>query len=105
MSTWRGSPSNGVSSWLRMSQNMRADGSSPLAHGSSSKLLGSGLASTSLSCTRLKPSMAEPSKCMPSSKAFSSSAGEMATDLSWPSTSVNQRRISRTPRSSTVRNT
>lgn len=31
--------------------------------------------------------------------------GEMATDLSWPSTSVNQRRISRTPRSSTVRST
>ena len=25
MSTWRGSPSNGVPSWLRMSQNMRAD--------------------------------------------------------------------------------
>ena len=37
--------------------------------------------------------MAEPSKCMPSSKAFSSSAGEMANDLSCPSTSVNQRRI------------
>ena len=63
------------------------------------------MASTSLSCTRLKPSMAEPSKCMPSSKAFSSSAGEMATDFSWPSTSVNQSRMRRTPRSSTVRST
>ena len=88
-----------------MSQNMRADGSSPSTHGSSSKLLGSGRASTSLSCTRLKPSMAEPSNVMPSSKAFSSSAGVMANDFSWPSTSVNQSRMSRTPRSSTVRST
>ena len=88
-----------------MSQNMRAEVSSSSAHGSSSKVFGSGLASTSLSCTRLKPSMAEPSKCMPSSKAFSSSAGEMANDFSWPRTSVNQSRMSRTPRSSTVRST
>ena len=88
-----------------MSQNMRADGPVASAHGSSSKLLGSGRASTSLSCTRLKPSMAEPSNCMPSSKAPSSSAGEMAKLLSWPSTSVNQSRMSRTPRSSTVRST
>ena len=90
---------------LVMSQNIRAEVPSESAHGSSSKLFGSGRASTSLSCTRLKPSMAEPSKCMPSSKAPSSSAGEMAKDLSWPSTSVNQSRISRTPRSSTVRST
>ena len=88
-----------------MSQNMRAEVSSSSAHGSSSKVFGSGLASTSLSCTRLKPSIAEPSKCMPSSKAFSSSAGEMANDFSWPRTSVNQSRTRRTPRSSTVRST
>ena len=42
---------------------------------------------------------------MPSSKAFSSSAGGMAKRLSWPRTSVNHRRTSRTPRSSTVRST
>ena len=52
-----------------MSQNIRADGASSMPHGSSSKLLGSGSASTSLSCTRLNPSMAEPSNCMPSAKA------------------------------------
>ena len=61
--------------------------------GSSSKLLGSGRASTSLSCTREKPSMDEPSKVMPSSRAFSSSAGVMAKDFSWPRTSVNQSRM------------
>ena len=88
-----------------MSQKMRPEGSSGSAHGSSSKVAASGTASTSLSCTREKPSMAEPSNCSPSSKASASSAGEMATDLSWPSTSVNQSRMSRTPRSSTVRST
>ena len=66
-------------------------------------MLGSGTASTSLSCTRLKPSIDEPSKDMPSSSAFSSSTGLMAKLFSWPSTSVNQRRTRRTPRSSTVR--
>ena len=40
-----------------MSQNIRAAGASGSAQGSSSKLLGSGMASTSLSCTRLKPSI------------------------------------------------
>ena len=59
----------------------------------------------SLSWTRLKPSMADPSKVMPSSKAFSSSPGTMAIDLSWPSTSVNHRRMKRMPRSSTDRST
>ena len=82
MSTWRESPANGVPSRLSMSQNIRAEVSSRSVHGSSSKVLGSGRASTSLSCTRLKPSMAEPSNCMPSSKAFSSSAGLMANDFS-----------------------
>ena len=87
-----------------MSQNIRATGWSS-RHGSSSKLLASGRASMSLSCTRLKPSTAEPSKVIPSANAFSSSAGVMANDLSWPSTSVNHRRMKRTPRSSTVRRT
>ena len=88
-----------------MSQNIRAAVSSRSDHGSTSKVEGSGRASTSLSWMRLKPSIAEPSNCMPSSKAFSSSAGEMATDFSWPSTSVNHSRTSRMPRSSTVRRT
>ena len=49
--------------------------------------------------------MEEPSKVMPSSRAFSSSAGLMAKLFSWPRTSVNQSRMSRTPRSSTERST
>jgi hypothetical protein len=49
--------------------------------------------------------MEEPSKVIPSSSAVSSSAGVMAKLLSDPSTSLNQRRTKRTPRSSTVRNT
>ena len=47
--------------------------------------------------------MALPSKPMPSEKAPSSSAGAMATDFSWPSTSVNQSRTKRMSRSSMVR--
>ena len=49
--------------------------------------------------------MEDPSKCMPSAKAVSSSAGVMAKDFSCPVTSVNQSRIRRTARSSTVRST
>ena len=88
-----------------MSQNMMPEGSFSSAQGSNSKVPGSGTASTSLSWTRLKPSIEEPSNCRPSSKTVSSSAGEMATDLWRPRTSVNQSRIRRTPRSSTVRRT
>jgi hypothetical protein len=88
-----------------MSQKMRAVSSSPSVPGMSWNELGSGKASTSLSWTRLNPSIAEPSNCTPSSKAESSSTGEMATDLICPRTSVNQRRTSRTRRSSTVRST
>ncbi len=68
-------------------------------------MVGSGRASMSDSWTREKPSMEDPSKSMPSSKAFSSSAGVMANDFRNPSTSVNQRRMKRMPRSSTVRST
>ena len=88
-----------------MSQNMRAVGSVASAQGSSSNVAGSGRASTSASLTRLNPSIADPSNSTPSLKASSSSAGEMATDLSCPSTSVNQSRTRRTPRSSDVRST
>ena len=89
-----------------MSQKIRAvSSSSSPTPGMSWNELASGNASTSLSWTRLKPSMAEPSNWMPSSNAASSSTGEMATDLSWPSTSVNHRRTRRTRRSSMVRST
>ena len=88
-----------------MSQKMRAVTSSPSRAGISWNEFGSGKARTSLSCTRLKPSIADPSNCTPSSNAASSSTGEIATDLSWPSTSVNQSRTRRARRSSTVRST
>ena len=88
-----------------MSQKIRASGGWASAHGSISKLLASGRASTSLSWTREKPSIDEPSKVMPSSRAFSSSTGLMAKLFSWPSTSVNHSRTRRTPRSSTERRT
>ncbi len=57
------------------------------------------------STTRARPSMVDPSNPIPSVKAASSSAGATATDLSEPSTSVNQSRTNRTSRSSTVRRT
>ena len=85
-----------------MSQNTRASVAFGSPHGSTSNVFGSGIASTSLSWMRLKPSIDEPSNVMPSSSAFSSSAGLMAKLFRLPSTSVNHRRISRTPRSSTV---
>ena len=47
----------------------------------------------------------EPSKPMPSSKAFSNSAGAIATDLRVPRMSVNQSLIKRISRSSIVRST
>ena len=55
-------------------------------------------------CAR-SPSIDEPSNVIPSSSAFSSSAGLMAKLLRLPRMSVNQRRIRRTPRSSTLRRT
>ena len=88
-----------------MSQNTRASTAFGSPQGSTSNVLGSGMASTSASWMRLKPSIAEPSKVIPSSSAFSSSAGLIAKLFRLPSTSVNHSRISRTPRSSTVRST
>ena len=66
-----------------MSQNIRAEWWWPalVAQGSTWKVDGSGLATVSDSETRAKPSIEDPSKPMPSSKAPSSSAGAMATDL------------------------
>ena len=103
--TWRGQPSNGVPSRLKMSQNTRATGASSGCQGRIWNVLASGRARTSLSWTREKPSMAEPSKVMPSSRAFSSSAGVMAKVLAVPRTSVNHSCTNRTARSSTVLST
>jgi hypothetical protein len=89
-----------------MSQNMAAVAGPPSSPPRSTpKLDGSGRANTSLSYTRENPSIADPSNWRPSSKTISSSTGEMATDFMWPSTSQNHSRISRMPRSSTVRRT
>ena len=59
----------------------------------------------SASDTRAKPSIDDPSNPMPSSKAPSSSAGAIATDFRYPSTSVNHSRTKRMSRSSSVRST
>ncbi len=84
-----------------MSQNTRASGVLASPHGRTSNVSGSGTARTSASWMREKPSIDEPSNVIPSSRAFSSSAGLMAKLLRLPRMSVNHRRISRTPRSST----
>ena len=88
-----------------MSQNMRATPWDSPRHGSTWNVPGSGMASMSASCTRAKPSIAEPSKPIPSLNALSSSAGAIATDFRYPSTSVNHSRTNRMSRSSTVRST
>ena len=90
-----------------MSQNMRAEWCSPalVVQGSTWNVDGSGRATVSDSETRAKPSIDEPSKPMPSSNAPSSSAGAIATDLRYPSTSVNHSRTKRISRSSSVRST
>ena len=54
---------------------------------------------------RLNPSIEEPSKPMPSAKAPSSSCEVIVNDFRNPSTSVNQSRTNRIPRSSIVRRT
>src|SRR5215472_2015857 len=105
LSTQRGSAYDGEPSGIRMSQNILATPGYSPRHGSSWNVDGSGLAIMSDSCTRAKPSMAEPSKPIPSPNAPSSSAGATATDLSAPSTSVNQSRTKRMSRSSSVRST
>ena len=88
-----------------MSQKTRASGVLASPHGRTSNVSGSGMARTSASWMRENPSIEDPSNVIPSSRAFSSSAGLMAKLLRLPRMSVNQRRISRTPRSSTLRST
>ena len=106
-STWRESAHDGEPSGIVMSQNMRAEWCLPalVVHGSTWNVDGSGRATMSASDTRAKPSIEDPSKPMPSSNAPSSSAGAMATDLRYPSTSVNHSRTKRISRSSSVRST
>src|SRR5664279_2586731 len=88
-----------------MSQNMRAVGWAWSRHGRIWNVDASGWATMSASYLRANPSMAEPSKPTPSAKAPSTSAGEMATDLRNPRTSVNHSRTNRTSRSSIERKT
>jgi len=100
-STWRGSPSYGVRSGVRMSQNIRPTPCSSGRHGRIANVDGSGIAIMSASSTGLKPVIEEPSKPIPFSSASSSSAALIANDLSWPRTSVNQSRMKRRLRSAT----
>ena len=89
-----------------MSQNMRAvcrPASS--SNGNGWNVDGSGRSRVSDSETRLNPSMEEPSKPTPSSKALSSSAGDIITVFSEPKMSVNQRRIKAISCCSTIRST
>ena len=80
-----------------MSQNMRATVFSCSGRqGIRAKVEGSGIAIMSDSSIGLKPVIEEPSKPMPPSKASSSSAALIEKLLSWPRTSVNQRRTKRT---------
>src|SRR5215210_3507157 len=87
-----------------MSANMRATPrpSSSGRHGSEANVAGSGIASMSDSSIALKPVIEEPSKPMPPSKASSSWSALIENDFSWPRTSVNQSRMKRILRSSTI---
>ena len=82
-----------------MSQNIRAVAFSAGRQGRIAKLVGSGIAIMSDSSIGLKPVIDEPSKPIPPSNASSSSDELIENDLSWPRTSVNQRRMKRTSRS------
>ena len=75
---------------------MRAVAFSSGRQGRIAKLDGSGIAIMSDSSIGLKPVIEEPSKPIPPSNASSSSEALIENDFSWPSTSVNQRRMKRT---------
>src|SRR5688572_2141211 len=85
-----------------MSQNIRPTPLSSGRHGSTAKVDGSGMAIMSDSSIALKPVIDEPSKPMPPSKASSSSALLMEKLFSCPRMSVNQKRMKRMSRSSTI---
>src|SRR6188472_1023880 len=85
-----------------MSQNIRATPCSSGRQGNTAKVPASGMAIMSDSSIALKPVIDEPSKPIPPSKASSSSSRWIENDLSWPTTSVNQSRMKRMFRSSTM---
>ena len=70
--------------------------------GSTRNVAGAGIATMSDSSIALKPVIDEPSKPMPPSKASSSSSLLIEKLFSWPRTSVNQNRMKRMSRSSTI---
>src|SRR5437763_1894131 len=84
-----------------MSQNIRATPCSTGRHGSTANVLGSGIAIMSDSSIGLKPVIEEPSNPIPPTNASLSSVALIENALSWPSMSVNHRRIKRMSRSST----
>src|SRR5918992_2112577 len=85
-----------------MSQNIRATPLPSGRHGSTAKVLASGMAIMSDSSIALKPVIEEPSKPMPPSNASSSSSALMEKLLSWPRMSVNQKRMNLMSRSWTI---
>jgi len=66
---------------LRYRKTLRAAPGASVRHGKIENVAGSGFANISDSVTRANPSIAEPSKPIPSAKAFSNSAGAIATDF------------------------
>ena len=98
----RGSPSYGSPPGTWTSQNMRAVAFSSGRHGRTANVEGSGMAIMSDSSMGLKPVIEEPSKPIPPSNASSSSDELIEKLLSWPRTSVNQRRMKRTSCSETI---
>src|SRR3954454_21261642 len=100
--TWRGSPSYGVRSGVRMSQNIRPTPCASGRQGSTANVLGSGMAIMSDSSIALKPVIDEPSKPIPPSNASSSSSLFTEKLFSCPRMSVNHRRMKRMSRSSTI---
>ncbi len=102
----RGSPGYGVPSGSTTSQNILATDRRSLGlHGRRQKVVGSGIATMSLSSMRANPSMDDPSKPIPSAMPVSSSSTVMAKLLRKPRTSVNQRRMNFTSCSSAASST
>ena len=81
---------------------MRATPLSSGRHGRIAKVETSGMAIMSDSSIALNPVIEDPSKPIPPSNASSSSALLIEKLLSWPRMSVNQRRMKRMSRSSTI---
>ena len=87
---------------VRTSQNMRATAFWRGRQGRIRNVVGSGMATISLSSMRANPSIDEPSKPTPRSSASGSSCAVMANPLSAPRMSVNQSRMNLTSCSRTM---